>query len=456
LRIPGWLKAINDVDNIGTDLFAFKISYDDPTNTAKALFNGNIAETYWKTSSDNKLRKYEYTYDGLNRLLQADYSKNGNATFNSYLEHLTYDKNGNIQSLLRNGAMDTDGIQFAQTIDNLTYTYDTNNKNQLVKVDDSSNSPQGFNDGMNTDNDFFYDANGNMIKDNNKGITGIQYNHLNLPTKIVVGTNRIEYIYNATGQKVIKKVNENNTNINTYYLSGGFQYEEIITSTTSQMPQLKFFPHAEGYVNVEQGRSTSYFNYVFNYTDHLGNIRLSYAYDPSIQTTKIIEENHYYAFGLKHTGYNSDLLLWMEDIVTDKMSLRKMFTPKSSGYQYKYNGKELQTELGQNVYAYGWRDYGPAIGSFNKMDRFSETYFSITPYNYAGNSPVAFNEIKGDSILIFSSQDNAYILYENGKLYSRNRDFLKKDVFILDSRVLVLFLMMERLLIHDSFNLLES
>jgi hypothetical protein len=46
-------------------------------------------------------------------LLQADYSKQGNTTFNSYLEHLSYDKNGNIQKLLRNGGMDTDGYQFA-------------------------------------------------------------------------------------------------------------------------------------------------------------------------------------------------------------------------------------------------------------------------------------------------------------------------------------------------------
>jgi RHS repeat-associated protein len=67
-------------------------------------------------------------------------------------------------------------------------------------------------------------------------------------------------------------------------------------------------------------------------------------------------------------------------------------------YQYKYNGKEYQDELGQNVYAFGWRDYDPAIGRFNKMDRFSEKYFNLTPYGYAGNNPVLFNDIQGDSI----------------------------------------------------------
>ena len=45
----------------------------------------------------------------------------------------------------------------------------------------------------------------------------------------------------------------------------------------------------EGYVNTTGGN-----NYVFNYTDHLGNIRLSYTQDPTTQVLTILEENHYY------------------------------------------------------------------------------------------------------------------------------------------------------------------
>ena len=97
------------------------------------------------------------------------------------------DKNGNILSLQRNGDRDTDGAQMVNLIDNLEYTYDTNNKNLLVKVDDDSSSPQGFKNGSNTGNDYVYDANGNMTIDNNKGIRKIVYNHLNLPTAINFG-----------------------------------------------------------------------------------------------------------------------------------------------------------------------------------------------------------------------------------------------------------------------------
>ena len=94
--------------------------------------------------------------------------------------------------------------------------------------------------------------------------------------KIIVGTNTITYIYNATGQKVSKIVNEATNITQTNYLAGGFQYKNNV---------LQFFPHAEGYVKHEANN----YSYVFNYTDHLGNIRLSYSTDPSTKALEILE-----------------------------------------------------------------------------------------------------------------------------------------------------------------------
>src|SRR5690554_6730335 len=37
-------------------------------------------------------------------------------------------------------------------------------------------------------------------------------------------------------------------------------------------------------------------------------------------------------------------------------------------YQYKYNGKEFQDELGLGMYDYGWRDYDPAIARWVVSD----------------------------------------------------------------------------------------
>jgi len=44
-------------------------------------------------------------------------------------------------------------------------------------------------------------------------------------------------------------------------------------------------------------------NYVYQYKDHLGNVRLSYAdtnNNGSVTSVEIREENNYYPFGLKH------------------------------------------------------------------------------------------------------------------------------------------------------------
>lgn len=138
------------------------------------------------------------------------------------------------------------------------------------------------------------------------------------------GSSSISYIYNANGVKVYKNVQINarqRTPIpqrDTDYLSG-FQYHAGV---------LQFFPHAEGYVNV----NAATYNYVYNYTDHLGNVRLSYRLDQN-NVLNIIDENNYYPFGMKHEGYNNSS------------------TAGSYKYKYKYNGKELQDELGLNMTA---------------------------------------------------------------------------------------------------------
>src|SRR5690606_16794798 len=145
-------------------------------------------------------------------------------------------------------------------------------------------------------NDYEYDTNGNMVKDRNKGIESITYNHLNLPTKVTWSNEKyISYQYNAAGQKISKSVRENDSIKIVEYLDG-FQYAGKV---------LQFFPHAEGYVKVtvSGALSLSMCNYVFNYTDHLGNVRLSYSKDPQTGTLEILDEDHYYPFGLKHGVY---------------------------------------------------------------------------------------------------------------------------------------------------------
>ncbi|SHF74702.1 DUF6443 domain-containing protein [Flavobacterium defluvii] len=368
-NIRGWMTNINDINSLtnGTDpkdQFAFKINYNTISSGitgVKALYNGNIAETYWTSASETTpvIRSYGYKYDNLNRLKDAVFQRAA-TTNNAYNESLTYDKNGSILSLMRNGNNETVVTQ----IDNLVYSYGTSNQiNQLTKVVDNAptaSKVNGFIDSAaNTVDDYSYDANGNMTKDNNKNITGITYNNLNLPAQITFATTgNIVYLYNAAGQKVQKIVTATSpANVTTTDYLGGYQYENAA---------LKFFPTAEGYVEPISGS----YKYVYQYKDHLGNIRLSYD-----KTLVIKEENNYYPFGLKQNGYNN-----VKSGVENK---------------YKYNGKELQDELGLNFYDYGARNYDPALGRWMNYDPLAEKSRRFNPYTYALNNPVYFIDPDG-------------------------------------------------------------
>ena len=113
-----------------------------------------------------------------------------------------YDKNGNIKSLQRYGQTSSSAYGL---IGNLTYTL---TGNRLNRVDDAVtvsayNNGFEFKNGVSAANEYTYDANGNLMKDSNKGITGIQYNVLNLPSSITFSDgSSITYTYAADGTKL--------------------------------------------------------------------------------------------------------------------------------------------------------------------------------------------------------------------------------------------------------------
>ena len=171
---------------------------------------------------------------------------------------------------------------------------------------------------------------------------------------------------------------------------------------------LQFFPTAEGYVKATPvGNAnpdlppTGYaYNYVYNYTNHLGNVRLSYTLDPQAGTLKIVDENHYYPFGLRHEiHYPSSSIRDFRAAeglnggqVGDPVELVNV---TKTEYMYKYNGFEYQDELGLGWYDYGARNYDPAIGRWMNVDPLAEKYPDISPYAYAANIPTMFVDYDG-------------------------------------------------------------
>src|SRR5690625_3436143 len=108
-NIRGWLTDINNV-NLGmlgeyqfpmsayADLSSFKIMYneifDGTGNQAWPLYNGNTAQPFWKTGTDIGGRGYDYLYDNMKRLMEADFYVDGNSNYSgAYIENIAYDLN---------------------------------------------------------------------------------------------------------------------------------------------------------------------------------------------------------------------------------------------------------------------------------------------------------------------------------------------------------------------------
>jgi RHS repeat-associated protein len=303
-NIRGWLLGINRnyLKGEGNHYFGIELAYDNPTATALGAsylglqYNGNIAGTTWKSAGDGVNRKYDFTYDNVNRLMKADYKQQfgsqwgkmdpgGSGAGMDYTVTMGgYDANGNIRGMQQNGFKLGAPMSI---IDNLTYSY-TNNTNKLLQVIEGSNDPDSkLGDfhfkGTQQPTGYDYDDNGNLKLDNNKGIDKIVYNYLNLPQQIhVTGKGTINYTYDATGAKLQKVTTDDvsNQTTSTLYL-GALQYQRQAPSATPTAGDdvLHSLGHEEGrarwaFHKYANGQTNYGWEYDFFVRDHLGNTRV--------------------------------------------------------------------------------------------------------------------------------------------------------------------------------------
>lgn len=347
-NVRGWLLSINrgyitSLSNLN-QYFGMQLGYDKDgalgTFTNKQ-YTGNVAGVLWKAEGDQQKRKYDFTYDAVNRLMTADFNQYTGAVFdktaqvdfsvqmgNGTTATLAYDANGNIKAMKQWGLK----INTSPVIDEFTYNYFSTsgieNSNKLLAVTESvainttDNKLGDFTDKNRTLDDYTYDANGNLVADKNKSISSITYNHLNLPKIIsVTGKGTITYSYDASGAKQTKVTAETlasfthngttYTNVavstTTLYLDGAVYESKQYTNNTTlntalgYMDKLQILSHEEGriraqYNNTASPHTLTAFAFDYMLKDHLGNVRTLLTED--------VQRDIYPAATLEDQNYN--------------------------------------------------------------------------------------------------------------------------------------------------------
>ena len=94
-----------------------------------------------------------------------------------------------------------------------------------------------------------------------------------------------------------------------------------------------------------------------------------------------MQEDHYYPFGMNISALSST-------------------APLSKPNQFKYNGKEFDSDLDLDWMDYGARRYDAQIGRWAGVDALADKYNSISPYTYVANNPIIFIDPNGKEIIL--------------------------------------------------------
>jgi len=228
--------------------------------------------------------------------------------------------------------------------------------------------------------EYAYDANGNMMYYycNNK-IAVIKYNALNLPDKLqFTYGHTIGYLYDAAGSKL--SVADTTVNTNLFVPMGSTVPKPVPTGdilTTMRTDYCGNIIYEDGVLSkilTEEGYIIlSGTNPIYHYylKDHEGNNRVVLNQNGTVEKV-----NHYYPFGALF-GDNTG----------------------GSAQPYMYNGKELDSMHGLDLFDYGARHYDAALGRWFTVDPLAEKYYSISPYAYCKGNPVRFIDPNGKEVV---------------------------------------------------------
>lgn len=382
----------SQLTSISSGLFTEQLYY----NAARAAgsvprYNGNISSMTWKASGDRWTRIYDFRYDGLDRLTEAKYMNEIPALcYDNYSAEFTYDIQGNVTSVSRRAMSGRNSI----FLDNLQLTYDGN---RLVSAEDSATSSpvgaMGFRDMAHEATEYGYDANGNTVRDLNRGVTSVSYDVTDHPSLIQADSVLVGYGYLASGIKTGVAVLSARDSVVTEY-RGNHVWRN---------GRLSYILFDGGYLDCEASGSP----YVYYLRDHLGNNRVA-----ALSTGEVLQVNNYYPFGMSFAtneqsatrqpghpifmsdGPSDDIHGGTIDIPFEPGEGTPFVTPRED-QPWRFGGKELLSASSLDLYDFEARLYDPALGRFLQPDPRAEKYYDISPYCYCAGNPVAYVDPSG-------------------------------------------------------------
>lgn len=379
--VQGWLNSLNN-SSVSTstngDRFALALDYAN---------NGNITTQTWMQSSLSAAYsvKYDYTYDKANRLTAADYTNNNSSALDDNsnghdISPITYDKNGNITSIIRKGQG-----YYSYPFNSITSTTISGTSNRLTSYG-LQNGPV-----PSSTKTVTYDASGNILQNR---FTNAAYDGRNLMTSVKSGTTTIEFGYDGEANRVRKEVIGGTES---FYVRGA-DGQTIAVYENGSRAFVNLLAEGQILGNYD-GSQRRYF-----LKDHLGTIRTTVD-----QSGNVDGYDDYYPFGLVMGGRSNNT--------------------SNPDDLYKFTGHERDDEAGLDLDYMMARNYDPVIGRFMQIDPMLQ-YSS--PYTYVGNNPLLLTDPTGMLGDYFTEEgehvgndgidDDKVYITENSDNLSRSKD----------------------------------
>ena len=337
-----------------------------------------------------------------------------------------YDANGNITHYSRLHSNKPEGASgyFVSDwqVEDLLMVYDGN---RLRSADNHAEFPDSlyvrtqFQDRVQDEVEYAYDANGNMTRDANKGITKIKYNSLGLPEETVFGPSdhSIRNKYDARGRKLSTSHHTRTVLVNPHpglfdslaqaldSLRHIWPFDSIYTTTTRKravdldplypwerdpVPMRTVYErhYCGGYV-YEDGRLDRMELPPWGYVRH--DSLFCYVRDYRGDVVAVVGHG---GEPVETTGYDPyGAMTWADGDVQPR----------------KHAGKEWDPTHGLELYDFGARHLDPVLGRFTTPDPAADQYPSISPYAYCAANPLRYEDPTGMFITANGDDEKEYI-----------------------------------------------